>query len=338
MSIHENLSLKPYNTFGLDAKAAYFTTINNVSALKALFNDKKWHALPKLILGEGSNILFTKPYPGLVIHNQIKGIEKIEEDNDHVLLKVGGGENWHSFVMHCVANNYAGIENLSLIPGTVGAAPVQNIGAYGVEIKDTLHCVHTLSIDDSVEHVILNQDCQFSYRNSTFKNQLKNKHIITHVTFKLKKEPVYQVDYGAIRETLKQKNIHKLSLKAVSDAIIDIRQAKLPDPKVIGNAGSFFKNPIIDSQKFQTLRSLYEDIPFYYLSNNTVKIPAAWLIEQTGFKGKIFGNAGVYDKQPLVLVNHNNATGADIYALSERIKASVQDKFNIVLNTEVNII
>ncbi len=338
MSILQNMSLKPYNTFGIDAEAAYFSHINDICALQAILSDDSWHKVPKLILGEGSNILFTNHFSGLVLLNQIKGIEVVEEDNQHIFLKVGAGVNWHDFVMYCVNNNYAGIENLSLIPGTVGAAPVQNIGAYGVELKDTLHCVHTLSIDSKTESVLYNKDCAFGYRDSIFKNTLKNKCVITHVTFRLNKQPTFHITYGAIQQTLKQMNIGDLTIKAVSDAVIHIRQAKLPNPKIIGNAGSFFQNPIIKTITFHHLQKHYPNIPFYIISENEIKISAAWLIEQIGFKGKQLGNAGVYDKQPLVLINYGNASGKEVYDLSEKIKASVLDKFNIILNTEVNIL
>jgi len=338
MSILQNISLKPYNTFGIDALAAHFIQANDIYALKTTLSDSNWHNTPKLVLGEGSNILFTGHYEGLVIHNQIKGIEIIDEDKQHVFIKVGAGVNWHQFVIYCVENNYAGVENLSLIPGTVGAAPVQNIGAYGVELKDTLFCVDTISIDGKTKKILHNKDCEFGYRDSIFKNKLKDQCIITHVTFQLNKQSTFHITYGAIQETLNQIHVGDLTLKAISNAIISIRQSKLPNPKNIGNAGSFFKNPIIKTTTFHDLQKKHSNMPFYIISEEEVKVPAAWLIEQLGFKGKQFGNVGVYDKQPLVLVNHGNASGKEVYDLSEKIKASVLDKFNILLNTEVNII
>jgi len=331
--VHEKFSLKPYNTFHIDVNAQYFTSIKNVSELQTLLSN--YHATPKFILGGGSNILFTHDVDGLVIHNQIMGIEKINEDHDHIWLKVGAGENWHQLVLHCIENNYAGIENLSLIPGTVGATPVQNIGAYGVEVKDTLFEVHTLEIENGTARVFNNHECQFGYRDSIFKNTLKNKHIITHVVLQLNKTPVFHVEYGAIAEKLKHQAI---SIKTISDAVIQIRQEKLPDPKVIPNAGSFFKNPIVSREKFLSLQKKYPTIPHFPEPNDCVKIPAGWLIEQCGLKGKRFGNTGVHAQQALVLVNYGDATGAEIKALAERIQTTVREQFDIGLTTEVNIL
>ncbi len=327
-----NISLKPYNTFSIDVCAAYFSDVNSITELQALLSD--YHSTPKLILGGGSNILFTHDVDGLVIHNQIMGIEKIDENNDHVWLKIGAGENWHQLVLYCIDHHYAGIENLSLIPGTVGAAPIQNIGAYGVEIKDTLFEVHAIYIENNELHIFNNEACEFGYRNSIFKNELKNKYIITHVILRLNKNPVFHVEYGAIRDKL---NGHELSIKAISDAIIQIRQEKLPNPKVIPNAGSFFKNPIVSQITFLSLQEKYPNIPHFPEPNDCVKIPAGWLIEQCDLKGKRFGNVGVHSHQALVLVNYGDMTGTEIKALAERIQATVQEQFDITLATEVNI-
>lgn len=329
-----SISLKPYNTFSIDVKARYFTTIDSVPALQTILMNDTFRSVPHYILGGGSNILFTQDVDGLVIHNQIHGIELIEENSDHVFLKIGAGENWHQLVLHCINHNYAGIENLSLIPGTVGAAPIQNIGAYGVELKDVLHAVHTIDIEKKTPCVFSNSDCQFGYRDSIFKNSLKNKHIVTHIVLRLNKTPVFHVEYGAIREKLAE---CPLSIKNISDAVIAIRQEKLPDPAVIPNAGSFFKNPVVTPDIFTTLHTQYPKMPYFAEQNGAYKIPAGWLIEQCGFKGKRFGNVGVHTHQALVLVNYGDGTGAEIKALSSLIQDTVQNQFGIPLATEVNI-
>lgn len=330
--IKENVSLKPYNTFAIDAFARYFTAVHSISELQNVLFDTQ--SLPQLILGSGSNILFTQNFNGLVIRNQLLGIEKIDETPDHVWLKIGAGENWHQLVLYCLDHHYAGIENLSLIPGTMGAAPIQNIGAYGVELKDVLDEVHTIDIEKNTPHVFKNADCAFGYRDSIFKNSLKNKHIVTHVVLRLDKNPIFHVKYGAINDKLKGA---PLSIRAISNAIIQIRQEKLPDPTVIPNAGSFFKNSLITREKFLTLQSLYPEMPYFPEENDHIKIPSGWLIEQCGFKGKRFGNVGVHEHQALVLVNHGNGTGAEIKQLSELIQRTVMDQFGITLMTEVNL-
>lgn len=333
--VHENTSLKTYNTFSIDVTARYFTSIDSVKALQSILSDEQWKTIPCFILGSGSNILFTQNFDGLVIHNQITGIELLDETKDHVYLKIGAGENWHQLVLYCIENNYAGIENLSLIPGTVGAAPIQNIGAYGVELKDVLFEVHTIDRSNNTPHVFNNADCQFGYRDSIFKNILKNKHIVTDVVLKLNKTSVFHVEYGAIKDKL---NGAPLSIRAISDAVIQIRQEKLPNPKVIPNAGSFFKNPIVSQKLFLTLQEKYPKMPYFSENNDHVKIPAGWLIEQCGFKGKRFGDVGVHAHQALVLVNYGNGTGAEIKQLSEMIQKAVTEKFGITLTTEVNIL
>ena len=337
--IEENKSLQALNTFGIDAKARYFAQARTVAELQTLLHE--YASIPKFILGGGSNILFTKDVDGLVIHNCLSGIEKINEDNDYVFLKIAAGENWHQLVLYCIEHNYAGIENLSLIPGTVGAAPIQNIGAYGVEIKDVLESVAyleipTLRLPPELPLITMhNKDCRFGYRDSIFKHELKNKIIITHVTLKLNKKPVFHTEYGAIQEMIKGK---PLSIKTISDAVIKIRQEKLPDPAVIGNAGSFFKNPIIDEVLFTSLQKKFPKIPHFPDKNHLVKIPAGWLIEQCGLKGKRQGNVGVHEHQALVIVNYGGGTGLEVKKLSEQIQAAVRDQFGVELMTEVNVI
>ncbi len=334
--MRKDISLKPYNTFGIDVTARYFTTVNSITALQAILADDQWKTIPCFILGGGSNILFTQDFPGLVIHNEIMGIECVGDDENHVTLKIGAGENWHAFVLYCIKNNYAGVENLSLIPGTVGAAPIQNIGAYGVELKDVLHEVHAVSTDGhNTAHIFTNSDCAFGYRDSIFKHALKNKTVITHVVLRLNKKPIFHVEYGAIAERIKGR---PLSIKTISDVIIQIRQEKLPDPKDIGNAGSFFKNPIVTEKIFLRLQEKYPKMPHFPEPNAHVKIPSAWLIEQCGFKGKRFGNVGVHADQALVIVNYGGGTGLEIKKLSEDITQSVLEKFGIQLMTEVNIL
>jgi UDP-N-acetylmuramate dehydrogenase len=332
--IEKNKSLKLHNTFGVDANARYFAKIHHVNDLIALQDFVTPCHPPPLILGGGSNILFTKDFDGLVIHNQIFGIEKINEDAEYVYLKVGSGENWHQFVLYCVEKNYAGIENLSLIPGTVGAAPVQNIGAYGVELKDAVFEVHTVALHEQTLHVFNQHDCAFGYRDSIFKQSLKNKHIITHVVFRLNKNPQFHTDYSDIKQRL---NDSELSIRKISDIIIQVRQEKLPNPAVIGNAGSFFKNPLVPEDFFLKLQTQYPQLPHFPEKNQQVKIPAAWLIDQCGFKGKRFGNVGIYANQALVLINYGNATGEQIKILSEQIQKTVKDTFAIDLTTEVHI-
>lgn len=334
----ENISLKALNTFGVDVNARYYAKVNSLQQIHQLLNNPKSHALPKLILGQGSNILFTQNFDGLVIQNTIRGIEIIKEDANHVWLKIGAGENWHAFVEYCIEHNYAGVENLSLIPGTVGAAPIQNIGAYGAELKDVFCELSAIKLDDGSEQVFQHHNCDFGYRHSIFKAALKNQYIITTVTLKLSKHPQFNIDYGALRYTLEQMKIKTLSIKHISNAVVHIRRSKLPDPKKIGNAGSFFKNPYISLSTLKKLLNQYPDIPHHPLPNNEVKIPAAWLIEQCGWKGKKFGNFGVHDKQALVLVNHGSAKGHEIAQLAKDIQDSVAKKFNITLVPEVNIL
>lgn len=334
LNMKKNISLKPYNTFNIDATARYFTTIDSIVSLQAILSDKQWKTIPLFILGGGSNILFTQNVDGLVIHNQIRGIELLEENNDHVYLKIGAGENWHQTVLYCINHNYAGIENLSLIPGTVGAAPIQNIGAYGVELKNVLYEVHTIDREKNIGCVFSNADCQFGYRDSIFKNSLRNTHIVTHVILRLNKKPIFNTTYSALCDKLTG---CKLSIKAISNAVIQIRQAKLPDPAVIPNAGSFFKNPIISENIFSALQAQYPKMPYFPEGNVRYKIPAGWLIEQCGFRGKRCGNVGVHECHALVLVNYGGGTGLELKQFSEHMQAVVFQRFHIPLLAEVNI-
>ena len=335
MNIEENISLKNYNTFGIDVTAKRFICIDSVYQLQELLKVEK----DIFLISGGSNMLLTKDIEKLVVHIDIKGVSIDHENENEVFLTVNAGENWHEFVLWCVDNNYGGLENLSLIPGNVGTCPIQNIGAYGVEVKDTITKVEALHIETGKLVQFSNEECKFGYRNSIFKNEVKGKYIITSVSFKLTKQNHnFNTSYGAIETELTSKNIAKPNLKNISDAVIAIRKSKLPDPKEIGNSGSFFKNPVITKAHFLTLQKTYPEIPSYIVSENQVKVPAGWLIEKAGFKGKRFGDFGVHKKQALVLVNYNNATGKDIYNLAETIQKKIKSKFEIKLEIEVNVI
>lgn len=340
MQLQENVSLQPYNTFGIKASAQYFSTFNDSSALEELLSTSnlKPQTSNLLILGGGSNILLTKNFDGLVLKNEIKGIEIVKEDEEHIYIKAGGGENWHQFVMHCVNNNYAGVENLSLIPGNVGASPMQNIGAYGVEIKDVFYELQAFHIHDKATVKFSLNDCAFGYRESVFKNKYKGQFVITSVTYRLNKKPTFHTSYGAIRQELEKMEVQELSIQAISQAVITIRSSKLPNPKEVGNAGSFFKNPQILKHELHALAQIYPTIPSFPVDEGHVKVPAGWLIEQCGWKGYRKGDAGCYLKQALVLVNYGNASGKEIFELSEAILQSVKNKFGIVLEREVNVI
>lgn len=337
MQIRENISLRPYNTFGIDATARYFTSFQNADELKELFGPDANIPDSKLILGGGSNILLTKDFDGIVLKNEIGGITVIREDEEHIYVKAGAGVNWHQLVMHCVDNGYAGMENLSLIPGNVGASPMQNIGAYGVEIKDVFYELEAFHIKERSVKTFTLDDCEFGYRESVFKRKYKGEFVITSVTYRLNKRPVFHTSYGAILQELEKMGVQQLSIKAISQAVINIRSSKLPDPQKIGNAGSFFKNPFVEKMHFATLQSQFPGIPSFPHNDTQVKVPAGWLIEQCGWKGFRRGDAGCYEKQALVLVNYGDATGKEIYALSEEILQSVKAKFGIVLEREVNI-
>jgi len=335
LNIEKNISLKNYNTFGIDVTAKSFISIDSVYQLQELLKVEK----DIFLISGGSNMLLTKDIEKLVVHIDIKGVSIDQENENEVFLTVNAGENWHEFVLWCVDNNYGGLENLSLIPGNVGTCPIQNIGAYGVEVKNTITKVEALHIETGKLVQFSNEECKFGYRNSIFKNEVKGKYIITSVSFKLTKQNHnFNTYYGAIETELTSKNIAKPNLKNISDAVIAIRKSKLPDPKEIGNSGSFFKNPVITKAHFLTLQKTYPEIPSYIVSENQVKVPAGWLIEKAGFKGKRFGDFGVHKKQALVLVNYNNATGKDIYNLAETIQKEIKSKFNINLEIEVNVI
>ena len=336
MEIQENVSLRPYNTFGFTVRARYFVTVSSVQQLQDLLRDPQWEATPKWILGGGSNVLFTQDVDAIVVHIAIKGIELVRENAQHVWLRVGAGENWHQFVLYCVENEYGGVENLSLIPGTVGAAPMQNIGAYGVEIKDVFEELEAVEVDTGNLRHFDGPACTFGYRESVFKRNLKDRYVITSVTFRLQKTPDFHITYGDIQKTLEAMNVGELSLRAVSDAVIQIRRSKLPDPAQIGNAGSFFKNPEIPKTQFEELKTRYPTLPGYPISNEVVKVPAGWLIEQAGWKGHRQGPVGVHDRQALVLVHYGAGTGQQIKELACQVQASVEDKFGIRLSPEVN--
>lgn len=336
MNIHENVSLKPYNTFGLDVNAKYFIEIKQLNDLKEIVKANKSDKL--FILGGGSNMLLTKDINKIVVKLDLQGISVLEETNDYVLVEAQAGENWHEFVLWCIEHNYGGVENLSLIPGNVGTTPIQNIGAYGVEIKDVMHSCKALDMKTLEIVEFTNAQCQFGYRESVFKNELKDKYIIISTSFKLTKQNhVLKVDYGAIKGQLEEKNITEPSIKDISDAVIEIRESKLPNPKEIGNSGSFFKNPIVDKATFLRLQNAYPKMPFYTVSDEEVKIPAGWLIETSGFKGYRLGDAGVHEKQALVLVNYGKAEGGQIKKLSETIQREVYNLFGVSIQAEVNI-
>jgi UDP-N-acetylmuramate dehydrogenase len=335
LKIQQNISLKKYNTFGIAVNAKRFISVDSVYELQQLLKIEK----NLFLISGGSNMLLTKDIDTLVVHIDIKGISIDKEDENAVYLTVNAGEDWHEFVLWCISNEYGGIENLSLIPGNVGTCPIQNIGAYGVEVKDTITKIEGLEVASGKLVTFSNKACKFGYRNSIFKNSHKGKIILTSVGFKLtKKEHQLNTSYGAIETELTLKKILKPTLKNVSDAVIAIRKSKLPDPKEIGNSGSFFKNPVITQSKFLELQKKYPKVPSYSVSNDAVKVPAGWLIEQAGFKGKRFGNCGVHEKQALVLVNYGNASGKEIYKLAQKIQETILHLFSISLEIEVNII
>lgn len=335
-----NVSLKPYNSFGIEAFAAQFASFSSVTELKSLLeeNRKAGQQLPLLVLGGGSNILLTRNVDGIVLKNDIAGIEQVKEDEQNVYVKAGAGVNWHQLVLYCINNGLAGMENLSLIPGNVGASPMQNIGAYGVEIKDIFYELEALHIQDGNLVKFSLDDCMFGYRESVFKRKLKGQFIITSVTYRLNKVPVYNTSYGAIEQELAAMGVQELSIAAIAQAVINIRSSKLPNPAEIGNAGSFFKNPEVPNKQYQQLKQIHENIVGYPLANGQVKLAAGWLIEQCGWKGYRKGDAGCHAKQALVLVNYGKATGAEIYQLSTEIINGVQQKFGVLLEREVNII
>lgn len=338
MEILNNYSLKSLNSFGINVSTKYFAEVNSIKEIEEALEYTQQHQIPYLIFGGGSNILFTKDFDGMILKNNLKSIELVKEDENHYYIKAAAGEEWHSLVLYCIENNFSGIENLSLIPGSVGAAPLQNIGAYGVELKDVFYELEALQIKSKkIEKFGLN-DCAFDYRESIFKTKLKNQYLILNITLKLKKKPQFNIEYGAIKDELEKMNCTNLSSKAISDAVIKIRTSKLPNPKEIGNAGSFFKNPLVTEEHCNHLKKDFPTIPIYPSKNNQHKVAAGWLIEQCGWKGFRKDDYGCHSKQALVLVNYGNATGKEIFDLSTSIKESVQQKFGIELEREVNIV
>lgn len=339
MNIQENLSLKQYNSFGIAAAARYFSTFASAEELTELLTESGLAPrYPLLILGGGSNILFTKDFDGLLLKNELKGIELVKKDANHYYVKAYAGENWHSFVCYCIDHGYAGIENLSLIPGNVGASPMQNIGAYGVEIKDVFYELEAYHLEEKSIEIFTLDDCGFGYRDSVFKNRYKGQFVILSVTFRLRKQPAFNTSYGAIEQELIKMEVTELSIRAISDAVIRIRSSKLPDPAKIGNAGSFFKNPVTTQHQFHELKQLHPGITGFPVGHEKIKLAAGWLIEQCGWKGYRKGDVGCYEKQALVLVNYGNAKGKDILALSDTIIETVYTKFKIRLEREVNIV
>ncbi len=332
MNIFENYSLLKHNTFGLDVKTRWFVEYESEEDLLKLLSDEYFFSQPYFHIGQGSNLLFLDDYNGVIVHSNIQGIEILKEDEFQVHLKVGAGVDWDFFVSHCVENDWGGIENLSLIPGEVGASAVQNIGAYGVEACETISEVHAYSIETGEKRIFKNEDCQFAYRHSIFKSELRGKYFITHVIFRLSKKPIYKLEYGNLKNMLADKEIN---LQTVRNTVITIRESKLPDPKVFGNAGSFFMNPYICIEHYEGLKKRVPDIPHYPVNDEVVKIPAAWLIEQCGLKGKTIGNASVHEKQPLVIINKGNASANDIADLAKLVCREVYDKFKIELHPEV---
>jgi UDP-N-acetylmuramate dehydrogenase len=336
MKISQNVSLLPFNTFAIDAKADYLIEYDSVADLQEVLNSELIKSKRVLHIGGGSNLLFLKDFEGIILHSEIKHIGKVEENSDSVYLKVGAGVVWDELVAFCVENGWGGVENLSLIPGEVGASAVQNIGAYGVEVQDVIEEVNTVEIETGVERKFTNAECEYGYRESIFKRELKDKYIVTSVVFRLDKKPSFKLNYQHLEEEVLKNGA--VNLQNIRQTIIAVRESKLPDPKVYGNAGSFFMNPVISKELFIQLQHTYPQIPHYYVSETEEKVPAGWLIDQCGWKGRQIGNAGVHDKQALVLVNCGGASGAEIVFLAQQIQESVFEKFQIQLVPEVNYI
>ena len=337
MNIQHNISLKKYNTFGIEAKAKEFVAVHSVSELKTILQENKSNA--KFILGGGSNMLLTKDIDALVIHIDLKGKKILKANDDFVWVESMAGENWHEFVLWTIDQNIGGLENMSLIPGNVGTTPVQNIGAYGTEIKDTFVSCEAINIATQEMKTFSTEECHFGYRESIFKHAVKDQFIITSVVFKLtKRNHKINTSYGDITKELEKQNVNSPTLKDVSNAVIAIRHSKLPDPKELGNSGSFFKNPIITKNEFEKIHVLHPEMPHYIVSETEVKVPAGWLIEKAGFKGKRFGDAGIHKNQALVLVNYGHATGEEILNVSKDIQAKILKEFGIAIEAEVNVI
>lgn len=339
MTFQHKIDLKPFNTFGISAQAEQFIVATTIQDLQQLIQENVFQKFDTLVLGGGSNILLTGDFKGLVIKMELKGINIVAETENDVVINVGAGENWHQLVRYCVTRGWGGVENLSLIPGTMGAAPMQNIGAYGVEIKDVIEKVEVIHIESGKVSSFSNAECEFGYRESIFKQKQKGKYIISSVTLRLtKKNHRYATEYGAIQDTMKQLGHTQPSIQAISDTVIHIRRSKLPDPEKIGNAGSFFKNPSISNEQYHLLQQTFPSIPGYTSAHETTKVPAGWLIEQCGWKGKTFDSIGVHPLQALVIVNYGGGEGKKIWQLALAIQQSVKEKFNIVLQPEVNVI
>lgn len=337
MTIQPNFSLKKYNTFGIEAKAKHFVAVHTTDELKTVLQHHS--SEPKFILGGGSNMLLTQDIQALVIHIDLKGKKVLKEDDDFVWVESMAGENWHEFVLWTISQNFGGLENMSLIPGNVGTTPVQNIGAYGTEIKDTFVSCEAMTIATQQMKTFTKEDCHFGYRESIFKHEAKDQFVITSVVFKLTKHHhKINISYGDITKELEKQNVLTPTLKDVSNAVIAIRQSKLPDPKELGNSGSFFKNPIIPKEQYEKAQALHPEMPHYTVSETEVKVPAGWLIERAGFKGKRFGDAGIHKNQALVLVNYGNATGQEILNVSKDIQATILKEFGIAIEAEVNVI
>jgi UDP-N-acetylmuramate dehydrogenase len=336
MNIQENISLKSYNTFAIDARAKYFGSFTNVDQLYELLVHPS--AKNPFVLGGGSNILIRGDMDRMVLKNEVSGIEVVNEDEHHVYVKVGAGQNWHQFVLYCIDRDWPGVENLSLIPGNVGAAPMQNIGAYGVELKEVFEELEAYHFEERKIYALSANDCEFGYRDSAFKGKWKDQFLILSVTLRLNKIPVFHTSYGAVQEELEKMGVKDLSIAAISKAVIRIRESKLPDPAKIGNAGSFFKNPSVNGSRFEILSKEFPGIVGYKNEDGSMKLAAGWLIEQCGWKGFRKGDAGVHEKQALVLVNYGKASGQEIYDLSAEILESVKNKFGVILEREVNII
>ncbi|WP_372638730.1 UDP-N-acetylmuramate dehydrogenase [Fodinibius sp.] len=336
--LQHDVELRPFNTLNIAARARSFVSVRTVDQLRQLLQQEAARSDNLLVLGGGSNILFAGDYDGLVLHMAIKSKRVIRETEEHVWLETGGGENWHQTVRYAVDQGWGGIENLSLIPGTVGAAPIQNIGAYGVELADVFEKLEAVEISSAEVHSFDRKQCRFGYRDSIFKGALKGQYVISKVVLRLDKQPRPNTSYGAIQSELDQRDIEHPTIRDVSDMVIDIRNSKLPNPETLGNAGSFFKNPVIDNEKFDRLKASFPGMPGYPIDDQTTKVPAGWLIEETGWKGKVVGNTGTYRQQALVIVNHGGATADEILDLAREIQHSVREQFDIDLVPEVNII
>jgi UDP-N-acetylmuramate dehydrogenase len=336
--IRKNVSLKSLNTFGIEASCDYYAEINSISDLTELLSNETYRSNKRLVLGGGSNLLFTGDFKGIVIKNNLKGIEVVSENGDDVFIKAAAGEIWHDLVLWALNKNLGGIENLSLIPGCVGASPMQNIGAYGAEIKNVFHELEAYSLDTGEKKIFTKEMCDFGYRESVFKNIYKDQFLITSVTYRLTRNPRLNTSYGAINSELNTMGIKDPTIRDVSNAVIRIRQSKLPDPRVTGNAGSFFKNPEVSEQKYRSLKNEFEELVAYPLENGNFKLAAGWLIEQCGLKGYERNGAAVHSKQALVLVNKHDASGEAIYELSKLVQKNVAEKFGVTLEREVNII